>query len=118
MAGEEVFIASAIHSVGALIVCLSMYYFAHKQGSQLWQNIWLVAMFLILTYDFTVQRVAFNVVGTYDLRDLAFSFLHVIMWITVLMFGVLLLNLTLMMFKGLYKAVTKSGYDEDDTGGV
>ena len=114
MAGEEIFAAAAIQTVGALLVFLTLYVFAKREKNGMWEQIWLFSIFMTMVYSFTVQRVGFNATGLFDLRDLAFSVLEVNMWIAVAIAAAIGVNLLLAMLRGLYNAAMgKNEYKEE-----
>ena len=108
MAGEEVFVASAINTFGTLMVFLTLFLVAKfKDKSSFWSHIWLAAIFLMLTYTFAVDNWAFNAVGAYDLRDAVAGHIEVFAWLSYLMITMVVLSLIYSLFRKMAEFVTR-----------
>jgi len=81
MADAEVFVANALLSIAGIGVFTILFIISYLEKNKLFQYMWLSGIVLVMTYAFACQRIAFNAVGLYDLRDLAFTVLDVLMWV-------------------------------------
>lgn len=106
MAGEEVFVANAILSFTGIGVFLLFFYLAYKEKSIFFQYISISGILMVMTYALTVQRTAFNVTGLYDLRDMAFTILDILIWVFMLVFLLMLVVLINFSIRALYRSYT------------
>jgi len=86
MAGEEIFTANALISIAGMGVFMFLFYLAYKKNDEVMKYVWLSGVLLVMTYALTVQRVGFNVTGLYDLRDMAFTVLDILMYAFLALF--------------------------------
>ena len=107
MAGEEIFTASAIHSVALMGVLL---YLHHTGKNEFWRHIWLFGVFWVACYTLTLDmwNMQHTIVDT-DLTNLSYSLLQPLIWMQYLLLGYIVLLLCVMMFNRLIRSVTGLG---------
>lgn len=109
MAGEEVFVSSSILSVATIGVFAMFYYLSWQSKDELMQRVWVLLMMLGLTQGMMVQRVAFNVTGLYDLRDMTFILTEGIMWVMVGLIFFVVVSVFLNILKSIADVLHKTG---------
>ena len=107
MAGEEVFTASAIHSVALMGTLL---YLHHRAENEFWRHIWLFGVFWVAVYSVTLDmwNMQHTIVDA-DLANLSYSMLQPLIWVQYLLLGYIVLLLCMMMFNKLIRDVKGLG---------
>lgn len=114
MAGEEIFVASALLTLGMLGFFAFMYYYTERAKANIYQQglseslsripimtkdimlaAWQVGMVLTLAHSWNVMQIGFNVTGLFTLRDEANTFLVVILYCLYGLLGITVINLLL-----------------------
>jgi len=105
MAVEELFISSALNSLGYMAVFL--YLFHASSDSKFWKKVWLSGVFLIMLYSISVERYAwqYDAVST-QLDNLSSALLQVIMWVLVTLITYVVISVLLMLIQGLVDMVS------------
>lgn len=103
MAGEQVIIASAVHTAVAAGVFLYMY---HSASGRFWKHVWMIGIFLTLLYGFTIDQWAFqHILVANELNDLALSIVIVLQYMVIIGFGYVILSLAYYAIRKLVEVV-------------
>jgi len=113
MAGEEVFISSAITTLTTVGVFALFY---NRAKSWFWEHVWMAAILLALINAYTVERYGWQHAAVVNsLADLSFSMVEVLMWMMILLFGWLLLGFFYQLIRTAQDMLSgRRKYDKSD----
>lgn len=111
MAGEEIYVASAIHTIGVLAVFI---YLMWQSKTKFWNSVWLIGTFLVLLYSFSIETEMWDVAGgaVANLESLSTIYFTALTMLIILAFAYLILQMGLWALEFLNGSVTGRGKDE------
>jgi len=111
MAGEEIYVASAIHTLGVLMVFLFLMY---QSKSRFWNNVWMIGTFLVVLYSFSIETEMWDVAGgaVSNLESLSTIYFTALTMMIILAFAYLILQLGVWALDSLTGSVTGRRKDE------
>lgn len=110
MAIEHIFISSAINVVAAIGIFTVFYLIAYKEKNWFWQQVWTMAILLMLLYTFSIERFAWDsVFVSAALGDLSVAIIFGIIAMLSLLFAYLAIGLLYHVLRDIYERFVGEG---------